>query len=180
MTIEYKYKIILIGPLAVGKTSLMYRFVKNQFKDYRSTIGVEFMLHDLELNGNDVKLTIWDIGGHDRFKTLRKSYYINTKGALLIYDLTRENTFNELEQWYSEMVEILKEEIPFILVGNKVDLLEEKERCIDISRAKQFAKDRNGIYIETSAKTGEHVKDAFSELSNLMIQRYDDVIRVQD
>lgn len=180
MTVQYTYKVMLLGPAAVGKTSLLHRFVKNEFGDYRSTIGVDFMIKELKLGVNNVKLTIWDIGGQKRFKSMHKQYYANAKGALILFDLTRKETFNEMEEWHSEMVSILKDNVPFLLIGNKSDLIEEKGRAVEKGLAEEFAKQRGSIYTETSAKSGDHVKEAFDELTFRMIKKYDDIIRVQD
>jgi len=170
MTSKFAFKIILIGPSAVGKTSLINRYVKNQFTDYKPTLGVDFLLKQIDLEGKFVKLTIWDIGGHEKFKALHKSYYQGTNGALLIFDLTRKRTFDEMEVWYTEMKEILERKIPFILIGNKVDLIKNSPAAIKEDIAIEYAKNHGSSYIQTSAKTGENVENAFIELVHKMIE----------
>ena len=164
---EFKYKIILLGPGAVGKTSLLHRFVMNQFSSsYKMTMGVDFLKKEITVRNNPIILTIWDVSGQERFKFMRKNYYRGAQGALLIFDLTREDTLNKLiNKWYPELIKFLSNEIPFLLIGNKLDLIKEIGSVVDSNLAKSFAESKNSIYLETSAKTGENVEEAFIELS---------------
>ena len=117
-----KYKVLLLGPPAVGKTSLWDRFINKSFKeDYAMTIGVQVSTKEITFRNAIVKLSIWDIGGQARFKDLRKNYYFGTQGALLIFDLTRQETLSQLEDWIREVKERLEYNIPFVLIGNKLD-----------------------------------------------------------
>jgi len=160
-----KYKVLLIGSPAVGKTSLWYRFIKNTFdEDYALTIGVQVSTKEVTFRNAIVKLTVWDIGGQARFKNLRKNYYLGANGAFLIFDLTRQETFNQMEPWIKELNEVLGFKVPFVLVGNKSDLIKKKKREINVKEVEMFAKSYDCIYLETSAKTGDKVKDAFKEL----------------
>jgi len=159
-----KYKILLLGPPAVGKTSLWNQFINQSFKeDYSETIGVQISVKELTFRNAIVKLNVFDIGGQARFKDLRQNFYGATAGALLIFDLTREETFYKLEEWIQELEEVLGYQIPFLLIGNKSDLVK-KKRKFKPDTAKSFTKMYNTPYIETSAKTGEGVRDAFREL----------------
>lgn len=169
MSVKYTFKILLIGPSAVGKTSLLYRFTKGTFSEYKATLGVEFLLKEINLGIDSIKLSIWDIGGQDRFQALHKHYYINTQGALLVFDLTREETFEEMEKWFQGMKEILKVDIPFLLIGNKSDLVKKRQRAVSVEKAKKFAETHGSSFIETSAKTGDHVEASFNELTLRMI-----------
>ena len=170
MTVIYKFKCLLIGAPAVGKTSLMHRFVDDVFsKNYAATIGAQFLTKSLKLspdkeNDDEAQLNLWDIAGQPRFLDLRTTFYRGTDGALIIFDLSRENTFEEISVWHSEMAQTLNREIPFILIGNKSDL----KRKVKANEAKKFAKERNSLYLETSAKTGKNVEDAFLELTRLI------------
>jgi small GTP-binding protein len=168
---EFSYKIILLGPGAVGKTSLLHRFVMNQFSSsYRMTMGVDFLKKELNVQNNTINLTIWDVAGQERFKFMRKNYYRGAQGALLIFDLTRENTFNKLiNKWYPEMIQFLTNDIPFLLIGNKLDLIKEIGYVVDSNSPKEFAESKDSIYIETSAKTGENVEESFEELSRRVL-----------
>ncbi len=164
---EYRFKIILIGPAAVGKTSILMRFIHNKFsKSYKMTIGVDFLNKEINIEEFNAKLTIWDIAGQQRFRFMRKNFYGGAAGALLVFDLTRENTFQEVKKkWYPEMTQFVEKEVPFILIGNKVDLIEEIGSVVDATNAQKFAESKGSIYIETSAKTGQNVEDAFMELT---------------
>ena len=165
---------LLLGAAAVGKSSLLLRFVNDEFKqDYQATIGVKFLTKEVNLNtdetnDNDTQLSIWDIAGHQKFVDLRTTFYRGSNGALLIFDLTRENTFEEINVWLSEMTKSLKKDIPFVLIGNKSDLIGKKGRNKNRNEAKIFAKTKNSIYIETSAKTGNNVEKSFLELTRLI------------
>ena len=130
------------------------------------------MSKTLHINPNKIaKMTIWDIGGQERFKFLRQSFYEGSHGALLVFDLTRAATFHEMKSWLLELQQSTGIETPFILIGNKADLLEDIGECIDSNEAKMFAEHYNSIYIETSAKSGINVEDAFLQLAHLMINR---------
>ncbi|MFX1323883.1 MAG: GTP-binding protein [Promethearchaeota archaeon] len=169
---ELSYKVIIIGPGAVGKTSLLNRFVNNEFKlKYKLTIGVDFLTKILEYEpSKSVKLHIWDIGGQERFKFLHRSFYDGAFGAFLVFDLSRQHTFSGMKTWLSEMRGIIKRDIPKVIVGNKADLLPEIGRVIDRSEAERYAKEEGCFYVETSAKTGENVEEAFINLTKSMMK----------
>lgn len=159
-----KYKILLLGPPAVGKTSLWNQFINQTFKeDYTETIGVQISVKELTFRNAIVSLNVFDIGGQARFKDLRKNFYKGTEGALLVFDLTREKTFYELEDWITELNGVIGKEVPFLLIGNKSDLIK-KNRKFKPDTAKSFTKMYKTPYVEASAKTGEGVRLAFREL----------------
>ena len=171
MTKKIVYKVLLIGPGAVGKTSLLHRFVKNQFAEkYILTIGVEFLSKKIKIKKKHVQLMIWDIGGQKKFKFLHERFYKGTRGALLVFDLTNYQTFKEMEEWISEAYEILDDKIPFVLIGNKSDLVGEVGETVDSNEARKFAEDKGSTYIETSAKTGENIEESFTELTKRMLE----------
>lgn len=165
----YRYKIVLLGPGAVGKTSTLHQFVKNQFKEnYTLTIGAQFLKKEIKFKKDKADLILWDMAGQKHFKTVRKNFYTKSNGALLIFDLTRYSTFEEMQDWLNELNANLQEEVPFILIGNKLDLIDITGRSVPKEEAEGFAKERNSLYIETSAKTGENVEEAFTELVKLI------------
>ena len=172
--ISFKFKALMLGAPSVGKTSLVYRFVDNSFKkDYSATIGAQFLTKKVEFtpdtpNDDIAQINIWDIGGSSNFIDLRTTFYTGASGALLIFDLTREKTLEELNKWHSEMTQVITKEIPIVIIGNKVDLLKKKKSAKIRSKAKAFAKKKKSIYIETSAKTGENVENVFFDLTRLM------------
>ncbi len=172
--IIYKFKVLILGSPAVGKTSLLNRFVKEEFKvDYHTTIGAKFLTKEIIVSGdkgdeNTAQLSLWDVGGQSAFIDLRTTFYRGANGALIVFDLIREKTFNEVETWQEEMYRTLNKEIPFVLIGNKSDLIKKEGRKVNIIDAKRFAKDKKSVYIETSAKTGMNVEKAFRELTRII------------
>ena len=171
--VDYQFKIILIGAGSVGKTSLINRFINNKFESsYKMTMGVDLLTKQIDLDGKEVNLNLWDVGGQERFKFMRESFYKGTSGALLIFDLTRADTFDKLvNKWHPEMIKFIGRAFPFIIVGNKVDLLPETGSVVDSDKVTEFADSNFSIYIQTSAKTGEKVEDAFLELTKRMISK---------
>ncbi len=169
---KYVFKVILIGPGAVGKTSLLFRFVENKFMlKYKQTIGVDFTSKIVEYSENlTAKLQLWDIGGQQKYEFLRSSFFEKADGALIVFDLSREHTYYEIAHWFSEMQKYAGE-IPFVLIGNKIDLIDNLEQSSEHQEAKIFAKKEGGYYIVTSAKTGISVNDAFFELTRRMTNR---------
>lgn len=174
MMLLYAFKVILIGPGAVGKTSLLHRFVENKFSfRYKLTIGADFLskvIKGFPKSDTTCKLQIWDIGGQDRYKFLRASFFDGADGAMLVFDLTRWHTFEELNEWLTDLREFAGENVPFALIGNKADLLGEIGGDYDKEGAKLFAKEEKGFFIETSAKTGDNVEIAFKDLTQKIIK----------
>ena len=171
--IDLSFKVIIVGPSAVGKTSLLNRFVHNEFAlKYKLTIGVDFLTKTVEFQPSIfIKLHIWDIGGQERFKFLHRSFYEGAAGAVLVFDLSRQNTFSGMKSWLSEMRSIMTNEIPKVIIGNKSDLMPEIGQIIDRSAVEQYARKEHCSYFETSAKTGENVDKAFSELTQRMLKK---------
>jgi len=175
---EFSFKVIIVGPSAVGKTSLLNRFVHNQFDlSYRLTLGVDFLTKTVEYEKSKLaKLQIWDIGAQERFKFLHRSFYEGAFGALVVFDLSRQQTFSGMKTWVSEMHSILNDNIPKVIIGNKSDLIPEIGQIIDKNEVEEYTKNEGCLYIETSAKTGENVENAFLELTYHMIKRMENII----
>ncbi|MBD3226901.1 MAG: GTP-binding protein [Candidatus Lokiarchaeota archaeon] len=163
---DYLFKIIVTGDGAVGKTAITVRFSQGKFdSDYKMTIGVDFAIKMIDIDGKKIKLQIWDTGGQERFSYIRPLYYKGAMGNALIFDLTNRASFEHLDKWYNEVLSNCGE-IPMILVGNKADLA---DRAVSKNEAQDWAASHGLQYYETSAKTGENVGDVFSDLANILV-----------
>ncbi|MBD3194450.1 MAG: GTP-binding protein [Candidatus Lokiarchaeota archaeon] len=163
MSKNYFFKILTAGEGGVGKTTLLCRYVDGQFKsDTKMTVGVQFFAKEVILSENHCILQIWDFGGQEHFRTLLKDYIAGAKGALLLFDLTRPNSLNNIEEWV-KICRGKNEELPILFIGTKLDLVE--DRIIDPDYISEI-RERHGFfdYIEISSKTGENVKKAFRKL----------------
>lgn len=173
MSTEYRYKIVMLGDGAVGKTAMTTRFTQNFFdSDYKRTIGSDFAIKRLTLEEDDIEtqvtLQVWDLAGQPRFESVRQGFYRGSRGGLLLYDVTRRRTFLNVDNWKEEAFGNLQDEIPLILVANKVDLKE--SRVVTTEEGKKYAKKNGFIYVESSALTGENVEEAYSTLCKRMIE----------
>ena len=168
---KFIFKVIVVGDAAVGKTSLMFRFVHGTFqKDYKMTIGVNFATKLVNLDSTKVKLSIWDTAGQERFHFLLPSYYDGSSGGLVVFDVTRRESFTNLPKWL-EQIRGKTGNIPLLIIGNKADL--EDLRAVTQEEAKEFAQQYNVVYTETSAKTGDNVNDVFTALTQFMTELHD-------
>ncbi|MHA1377022.1 MAG: Rab family GTPase [Candidatus Helarchaeota archaeon] len=158
------FKIVVIGDPSIGKTSLIRRFSENKFStSYLPTIGADFNLKVIELPDAQVILTVWDIGGHDRFDSIRAFYYSGAHGGIIGFDLTREETFKSVKRWENDIRSGAGEQIPLILLCNKVDLKD--KIVVGEDKIKNISKELNIPYFMTSAKTGENVQEAFRRMA---------------
>lgn len=173
---EYAFKIVEIGESSVGKTAIKVRFTDDYFKrDLKSTLGIDFgsrvldaeyMSDDIMMSGTKhlkIKCNVWDMGGQAVYQAQRKMYYGQAKGCLLIYDVTNPASFKALSKWMQELETNVGAKIPTLLVGNKIDLVD--ERKVDKAEAEQFAKEHGMSYLESSAKDGTGVTEAFKQLA---------------
>jgi len=161
--IDYIVKICLLGEAAVGKTSLVYRFIENRFRDnYKSTLGVNLLKKDIVLDDyGGVSAQIWDLGGQESFRSLRKLYLEGANGAFVIFDTTKRKTFDKLDEWIQSFKES-RGNRPLLLIGNKIDLSDKQK--VEESEVKEYAEKNSTEFILTSAKTGENVEEAFKGL----------------
>lgn len=168
MTYEYEFKTISLGKEAVGKTSLIRRFAVGQFSEtYIPTLGVDFFVKNVRINKTNVKLLLYDTAGQESFGPLRPLYYRKAHGAFIVFDISRRSSFEKLDYWYNE-VYINCGAIPYIIIGNKLDL--EADRTVSIEEATNYAVSNGLRYIETSAKTGENVNELFEILTENMLE----------
>jgi len=143
------------------------RYIKDYFsEDLKKTIGSNFLIKDVEIDGKQVRLLLWDIGGQAQFHKLRTIYFKGSNAALGVYDVTSPQTLLKIPGWVSSIKKTVKKNIPMILIGNKIDL----EREVEMSEAEDLAKRLNCEYLETSAKTGENVELAFKKIAKACLQ----------
>merc|ERR1712014_369616 len=162
---DYLFKLLLIGDSGVGKSCLLLRFADDTYTEsYISTIGVDFKIRTIELDGKTVKLQIWDTAGQERFRTIPSSYYRGAHGICVVYDVTDMDSFNNVKQWLQEIDRYACENVNKLLVGNKSDLT--SKRAVSSEQGKEFA-DSIGIeFLETSAKTSTNVEQAFLTMAS--------------
>jgi Ras-related protein Rab-1A len=167
---DYLFKLLLIGDSGVGKSCLLLRFADDSYlESYISTIGVDFKIRTVELDGKTIKLQIWDTAGQERFRTITSSYYRGAHGIIVVYDVTDQESFNNVKQWLNEIDRYANENVNKLLVGNKSDLTAKK---VDTKTAKAFADEIGIPFLETSAKNATNVEQAFmtmaAEIKNRM------------
>ncbi len=162
---EFVFKITILGDAAVGKTSLINQFIEGSFQDdYKPTLGANIVRKDVDLDGVKVRLIMWDLAGQEKYRVVRSMYFQGCEGALLVYDITRYNTLENIDsKWLRDFKKYVKKKGVFVLIGNKSDL--EEQRVVTIGRGKELAvKIKASDFIETSAKTRENIEEAFSLL----------------
>lgn len=168
---SFKLKVVLRGNFFVGKSSIIEKIVENRFEaNYRLTVGVDILTKHVELiYGETATLCIWDIDEEHRFDFIRHLFYDGAAGAILIFDLSQEGMFTKAVKWFSEITKSVGF-IPFILIGNNVQLIKKKNSTNIREKAREFVRNKGGIYIETSPTSIEIVKDALRELTRRIIQ----------
>ena len=166
-TAAYLFKIVFLGDGSVGKTSLVGRFVYDSFEgDYLATIGTDIHLKLVNIDDILVKLVIWDIAGQDNFAQLRKAYYMNASGAFLVYDTSRPETIERVDNWIKALYDVTGK-IPLIVCENKTDL--ESQISQEVKDA--VVKKHNVKMIKTSAKEDTNVEEAFTEMTKIILER---------
>ena len=167
---EAKYKILILGDSKVGKSCFLTRYADNTYhEDYLSTIGMDYKIKNYELeNGNIIKLYIWDTAGQDRFRSITSNYYKGADGIILIYDITKQETFNNVRNWITSIKEEAPAKVVLILVGNKVD--DEKNRAVPQSEGEKIADEYNLPFLECSAKSDINVTETFDVLIKKIVE----------
>lgn len=157
---DYLFKVVLIGDSGVGKSNLLSRFTRNEFcLESKSTIGVEFATRTLQVEGRTVKAQIWDTAGQERYRAITSAYYRGAVGALLVYDVTKPTTFENVSRWLKELRDHADSNIVIMLIGNKTDL--KHLRAVASEDAQNFAEKEGLFFIETSALDATNVDKAF-------------------
>ncbi|KAB1251748.1 Ras-related protein Rab-1B [Camelus dromedarius] len=161
---DYLFKLLLIGDSGVGKSCLLLRFADDTYTEsYISTIGVDFKIRTIELDGKTIKLQIWDTAGQERFRTITSSYYRGAHGIIVVYDVTDQESYANVKQWLQEIDRYASENVNKLLVGNKSDLTTKK--VVDNTTAKEFADSLGIPFLETSAKNATNVEQAFMTMA---------------
>ncbi|KAH7886683.1 ras-domain-containing protein [Phlebopus sp. FC_14] len=164
-------KLLLIGNASVGKSSLLLRFSDEQWipeDEATATIGVDFRVHKMEVNGRKVKLSIWDTAGQERFRTITSSYYRGAQGIILVYDVANRETFDALPRWFTEIDTYVPTTVPKIIVGNKLD--KEHSRQVSTTEGSAFAQRQHALFLEASAKTSVGVREVFEDVVRRILE----------
>lgn len=169
---DYLFKLLLIGDSGVGKTCLLFRFSDDAFNTtFISTIGIDFKIKTVEVDGKKIKLQIWDTAGQERFHTITTSYYRGAMGILLVYDITQEKTFDNIAKWLRNIDEHASEGVERLILANKCDL--EDKRMVSKERGETIARDQNVRFYETSAKENVSVEEAFMKLTEDILKKHE-------
>jgi len=169
MSYSYLFKYIIIGDTGVGKSCLLLQFTDKRFQPVHDlTIGVEFGARMVTIDNKHIKLQIWDTAGQESFRSITRSYYRGAAGALLVYDITRRDTFKHLSRWLDEARQHSQSNMVIMLIGNKNDL--EHRRAVSYEEGKAFAAEHGLIFMETSAKTAYNVEEAFINTAKKILE----------
>ncbi|KAJ7419561.1 Ras-related protein Rab-17 [Willisornis vidua] len=154
------YKVVLLGSMSVGKSSLAYRYVRNDFREFLPTVGCSFFTQTLKLEEATVKFEIWDTAGQEKYQSVCHLYYRDAHAALLVYDIASKETLKRAKLWLEDLEKkFLPDEIVIALVGNKTDLAAERE--VTTEEGEEFARTKGLLFLETSAKSNYQVNDIF-------------------
>ncbi|KAH8145770.1 uncharacterized protein LAJ45_10247 [Morchella importuna] len=160
---DFLFKVVLIGDSGVGKSNLLSRFTRNEFNlDSKSTIGVEFATRSIQVDSKTIKAQIWDTAGQERYRAITSAYYRGAVGALLVYDISKHTTYENVTRWLKELRDHADSNIVIMLVGNKSDL--RHLRAVPTDDAKNFAAENHLSFIETSALDASNVELAFQNI----------------
>ncbi|KAI1235046.1 hypothetical protein IHE44_0002677 [Lamprotornis superbus] len=163
-TYDYLFKLLLIGDSGVGKTCLLFRFSEDAFNTtFISTIGIDFKIRTIELDGKKIKLQIWDTAGQERFRTITTAYYRGAMGIMLVYDITNEKSFDNIKNWIRNIEEHASSDVERMILGNKCDMNEKRQ--VSKEKGEKLAIDYGIKFLETSAKSSINVEEAFFTLA---------------
>ncbi|CAG9313594.1 unnamed protein product [Blepharisma stoltei] len=166
---DYVFKLVIIGDSGVGKSCLLIRYAENTFAEtHVATIGVDFLLRNLSIDGESVRLQIWDTAGQERFRTIITGYYRNADGVIFVFDKTKRDSFDHIEDWLKEVERYSSAKVVKVLVGNKADL---QPHAVTTEEAKLKADQLNLEYIEASAKSAFQVDLIFDSVARKIIQK---------
>ena len=176
---HYLLKYIIIGDPSVGKSNLLLKYAHNKFtNEYQATIGVEFGAKNLTINGKIFRIQIWDTAGQENFKSITRAYYKNSVCAIVTYDITKRTSFENVQEWIDEVKSQSPKQILLVLVGNKIDL--ENERVVSKEEGEKFAYKYHIKFFESSAKNKTNVKEAFNYLIEMVFLAYENEFNTCD
>jgi Ras-related protein Rab-11A len=162
---EMMFKVVIVGDSFVGKTNIMSKYLKNEFhEDSKATVGVEFGSRQFNIDGHVIKAQIWDTAGQERYKAITSAYYKGAKGAFIVYDITRKESFDNVTKWAEQLKSSADKNLTIIIIGNKVDL--EDQRQIKAEEGQNKANELESAFIETSASSGTNLDKAFEMMIN--------------
>ncbi|KAJ5067665.1 ras and ef-hand domain-containing protein [Anaeramoeba ignava] len=162
-------KLLIVGDSNVGKSCILMKFCDSSFTtEHDTTIGVDFRFTDIKIDNEPIKLQIWDTAGQEKFRSITNTYYRNSDGIMIVYDVTSQYSFNRLDGWFSEILASAPKGTKIVLVGNKCDL--EDERVISFEEGEEFAKQQSCPFFELSAKSGFNISNSFHCLSKLALE----------
>ena len=168
------FKIVLLGDSCVGKSCVLVRFADDDFvENYSATIGVDFRFRSLQLQGRKIKLQIWDTAGQERYRTITNAYYKGAEGIILVFDLFKKQTFQNLDVWLKEVEKHGKPDVEILIIANKHDLLAQGEVPeVSDQEIKEFESRTGKKVFYASAKSGENVESTFLKLTEILIEKY--------
>lgn len=156
-------KIVMLGDSRVGKSSILKKFISNEFShNYITTLGIDFLQKTIMVDGINIKVQVWDTAGQEKYRTMVQSYYKSAMGIILVYDISNEESFERVQDWMRQIKVHAEEDVKIVLCGNKADLQEE-ERQVEQDRGAQQAADFGLPFFETSAQSGQNIEEAFEE-----------------
>jgi len=162
---EMMFKVVLVGDSFVGKTNIMSKYLKNEFhEDSKATVGVEFGSRQFNIEGHVIKAQIWDTAGQERYKAITSAYYKGAKGAFIVYDITRKESFENVTKWAEQLKASADKNLTIIIIGNKIDL--EDQRQVKTEEGQNKSNELESAFIETSASSGTNLDKAFEMMIN--------------
>ncbi|CAG0890099.1 unnamed protein product [Darwinula stevensoni] len=165
----FNFKVVLLGEGCVGKTSVVLRYIEDKFNDkHISTIQASFLTKKLNISGKRINLAIWDTAGQERFHALGPIYYRDSHGAILVYDITDEDSFQKVKNWVKELRKMLGTRVCVCIAGNKADL--ERDRVVSREEASRYAESVGAKHYDTSAKQNHGIEEMFLDLSQRMVE----------
>ena len=179
-----KFKLIVVGDQNTGKSCILNRFANNTFQEnYQATIGLDFQTKNVTIHNQDIRLTLYDTAGQEKFRSLIPMYIREAQIILLVYDITNKESFDSIPKWFSDILNVKNDEAVFVLIGNKIDLT--NSRKISYNEGKRLANEKNIIFEELSAKNGTNFNDLFNNrifeaVYKKFKNKFDDIEKIQN